>query len=132
MQRFYKLSPEQRDKLLELTAEHCHEANRHFKESIGEFGPCWRVLKSHQKRAAIEGVRFYVNESDNGACQSHEAWCMGMKEAGWTAGDCCDYGEKTHPGLVDFEALPEAQRTKSHLHRSMALAFIAQRLSLLQ
>lgn len=40
----------------------------------------------------------------------HEVWARGRLAEGWTLGEKRDDARKTHPCLVPYEALPEAER----------------------
>lgn len=40
----------------------------------------------------------------------HDVWAQGRIADGWTYGEQRDDKLKTHPGLVPYEALPDAER----------------------
>lgn len=40
----------------------------------------------------------------------HDVWAQGRIAEGWTYGEQRDDKQKTHPCLVPYEALPEAER----------------------
>ena len=44
------------------------------------------------------------------ACNVHEVWAQGRIAEGWTYGEERDDKLKTHPCLVPYEALPDAER----------------------
>ncbi len=132
MAKFKDLTPERQAALIEQAAQFCHEMSRRYNDSIGESLPAWPALKTHQRREQVRGVRLYLDSPNASAIDSHNAWRVAMESSGWTHGAGKIRSNKTHPGLVGFDLLPEAQRIKSHLFRSAALAFIDQRLGLIQ
>lgn len=44
------------------------------------------------------------------ACNVHEVWAHGRMAEGWTWGEQRDDQLKTHPCLVPYEELPDAER----------------------
>ena len=44
------------------------------------------------------------------ACNVHEVWAQGRIAEGWTWGEQRDDKQKTHPCLVPYEELPDAER----------------------
>lgn len=40
----------------------------------------------------------------------HETWAAQRSQAGWTYGDTHDYEAKKHPGMVEYEELPESEK----------------------
>lgn len=44
------------------------------------------------------------------ACNVHDVWAQGRIAEGWTYGEQRDDKRKTHPCLVPYEALPDAER----------------------
>lgn len=129
MARIEDLTDQQSDSLAAYAGQIAHETSRHYNESIGEYIPCWAALKSHQRREPIKGASFYIDHRTATAEQSHSAWAESMTAAGWSYGEAKDYSAKTHPGLVEFDQLSEAQRAKAHVFRSVVMAFVDQHLS---
>lgn len=103
---------------VEEIAKECHEANRHYCESIGDNSQVeWDKAEDWQKESAINGVRFY--NSDITPEQQHEAWMKDKKEAGWKYGKEKDAKKKTHPCMVPYDKLPEDQKLKDEIFQSV-------------
>lgn len=106
-------------------AEICHEANRILCNSVGDFSQTsWADAESWQQEAAIAGVLFLIDNPDAEPDALHNQWCNLKYEQGWVYGERKDPIAKTHPCLVKFENLPEAQQVKDHLFRDIALSLI--------
>lgn len=44
------------------------------------------------------------------AKNTHEVWAAGKLAEGWTYGERLDAEKKTHPSLIEYEALSESQK----------------------
>ena len=60
--------------------------------------------------ASREAVEFALRSPTPGA--QHEAWMAAKRRAGWSYGPRKDEAKKTHPSLVEFQALPESEKQK--------------------
>lgn len=107
-------------------AKVCHEANRAYCESIGDNSqPSWEEAPEWQKKSAIEGVNFNVNNPDAPASSSHDSW-LAVKEAdGWKYGPVKDPENKEHPCFVPYDELPREQKAKDYLFKSVVMALRA-------
>ncbi|WP_433426315.1 RyR domain-containing protein (plasmid) [Microtetraspora malaysiensis] len=100
----------------------CHEANRVLQIAHGDaaVSPHWDEAPEWQRESAAEGVlRAMAGATPQ---ELHEEWCKTKLAAGWTYGPVKDADAKTHPCLVPYEDLPEAQRVKDHLFRAIVRA----------
>ncbi|QFY14483.1 hypothetical protein GBF35_25855 [Nonomuraea phyllanthi] len=100
----------------------CHEANRVLQIAAGEEpSPHWPDAPDWQQESAIKGVEAALS----GATPQHlhESWCAAKLADGWTYGPVKDAAARTHPCLVPYGDLPEAQRVKDHLFHAIVRAF---------
>ena|SRR6185436_11924748 len=114
------------DHNVEAIAKVCHEANRAFCETIGDWSQKeWEVAEDWQRNSAIAGVRTMLDGTARSPREQHEAWCRDKVAAGWVHGEKKDPNAKTHPCLVDYDKLPREQRLKDHLFRAVVEALTA-------
>jgi DNA-binding transcriptional MerR regulator len=89
-----------------------HAANRELQIVQGDPRPSppWDEASEYQVRESIDSVQ----EALRGITpeQSHETWCSRLRADGWQYGEVKDERAKTHPCLVPFAELPEAQQRK--------------------
>ncbi|MFE0763670.1 RyR domain-containing protein [Streptomyces smyrnaeus] len=106
----------------ESIARVCHEANRAWQLESGDPHPSprWEEAPQWQRDSAIEGVR----RARAGASpeQLHESWCEHKRGEGWRYGPVKDAERRTHPCLVRYGALPEAERRKDALFAAVVAA----------
>ena len=93
----------------------CHEANRALQQVTADPAPSppWDEAPDWQRDSAVEGVQ----QALRGATpeELHESWCAAKLRDGWRYGEVKDADAKTHPCLVDYDALPLDQRSKDYL-----------------
>lgn len=92
-------------------AEVCHEANRALQRQMGEIVNFpWENTAQSLRDSIIDGVI----EAERGKTpeEMHKSWVRYKTEEGWTYGPVKDFASKTHPNLVPYKDLPEAQRLK--------------------
>lgn len=67
------------------------------------------------------GVRSGVELAIAGATpeQLHQSWCEQKVADGWQYGPVKDAEAKTHPCLIPYDGLPEAQRLKDRLFQAI-------------
>ena len=102
------------DMCVGLIARTCHEVNRAYCQSIGDMSQLpWAEAPQWQKDSAVDGVRAALD----GATPErlHESWCEKKASDGWVYGESKDADRKTHPCLVPYAELPQAQRVKDDL-----------------
>ena len=109
---------------VEQIATICHEANRSYCETLGDHSQLvWGDAPDWQKDSARNGVKFHLEHPDAGASASHENWLSQKFDEGWSYGPIKDPEKKEHPCCVPYEELPEEQRAKDYLFRSVVHAF---------
>jgi hypothetical protein len=108
-------------KKIEAIARVCHEANRAWCESHGDLSQFpWENAESWQWQSAIKGVQVALDGATPE--QQHEAWCDAKRKDGWVFGEQKDPAQKTHPCLVAYWRLPDAQKAKDTLFGSIVRA----------
>lgn len=106
-------------------AKLCHEANRVFCQSIDDDSqPSWDDAPYWQKNSALDGVRSLIKNPTFTAQQMHENWIRQKTADGWIYGDKKREKYKTHPCLVRYDLLPDNQKVKDHIFRSVVLGFL--------
>ncbi len=104
----------------ELIAKICHEANRAYCESIGDFSQkSWEEAEPWQRSSAIAGVAFALANPDASASHQHGAWLKDKLADGWKYGPVKDPEKKEHPCCVGYEDLPKEQQAKDYLFRAI-------------
>lgn len=109
---------------IESIAKACHEANKVYCESIGDFTQVhWSKAPKWQRDSAIDGVMHLVNNIDATAEDIHENWMRTKKADGWKYGIVKDAEAKTHPCMMPYNFLPAEQRMKDTLFISIVRSF---------
>ncbi len=109
----------------QIIAKACHEANKVWCESDGDFSQKhWDDAEQWQRDSAIDGVRFAVYNPDAPDSAQHDAWSNFKMKDGWVYGEVKDGEKKTHPCLVPFDQLPKFQQKKDILFKSIVKALI--------
>jgi len=104
-----------------LAAELAHEANRAYCASIGDTSQVrWEDAPKWQQDSALNGVRF-VWPGTTSTEESHVNWLAEKERDGWHYGPVKDAERKTHPCFLPYKDLPEDQRVKDTLFRSVVL-----------
>lgn len=117
-------SCEYSDDQVEQLAHICHEANRVFSASLGDHSIApWEHASDHVKASVRSGVRFALSRPNVTPEHLHVNWCMDKYSAGWKYGEFKSEEDKTHPCLLPYDSLPESQRVKDELFRSIVLAY---------
>jgi hypothetical protein len=94
----------------------CHEANRAYCESIGDYSQLpWEDAPDWQRSSALAGVLFLLEDEARGAADAHESWTEAKLREGWQHGPRKDALRKEHPCMVPFHELPAEQRRKDYL-----------------
>lgn len=100
-------------------AEVCHEANRAYCATMGDFSqPAWKDAPEWQRKSAVSGVKFQLplfGPLDSCAKMSHSHWMREKVAGGWKWGAVKDPEKKLHPCLMAFESLPLEQQRKDLL-----------------
>ena len=95
-----------------------HEANRAYCQSIGDDSQLsWADCPEWQANSAIDGVAFAIKNNFPSPWHMHNNWLEQKVKDGWVYGEVKDAIAKTHPCIVSYDALPEAQRKKDDIFR---------------
>lgn len=94
----------------------CHEANRAYCATLGDFTQAsWETAPEWQRTSAVNGVAFRLANPGAPPSASHESWLAEKQAAGWVYGAAKDEAAKTHPCCVPYDQLPLEQRLKDAL-----------------
>lgn len=109
---------------LEKAARICHEVNKVYCESIGDFTQVhWSKAPQWQKDSAISGVKYLFENIDATSEDIHNNWMREKEEDGWRYGIVKDAEAKTHPCMIPYNFLPAEQRMKDTLFISVVRSF---------
>lgn len=109
---------------LEHIARTCHEINRIYCKAHGDFSqPHWDDAPKWQKRSAVQGVNFVLENPDITSQMQHENWLSLKVAEGWKYGIKKDADKKEHPCMVPYRELPKEQQAKDTIFRNVVLSF---------
>ena len=98
---------------VETIAQMCHETNRIYCISLGDYSQHeWNSAPEWQRISAISGVLAQRANPDMTPQMSHESWLEEKRKDGWVYGIQKNEGMKTHPCYVLYEKLSEDQKLK--------------------
>lgn len=98
------------------TSKACHEANKAFCESIGDFSQKpWEEASDMQKASTYAGVIAVIQEPEMTPERCHKLWLQEKVKAGWIYGKEKNEELRTHPCIVPYEKLPEEQQIKDEI-----------------
>jgi len=101
-------------------AKIAHEVNRTYCIEIGDNSqPSWENAPEWQKKSAISGVNYHLDNSNSKPEDSHNSWLKEKEEDGWSYGKVKDAEKKTHPCYVPYEELPLEDKVKDSLFISI-------------
>lgn len=107
-------------------AKVCHEANRAYCQTIGDYSqPAWESAPKWQRDSAINGVAFTATNPSAPPSASHDSWLAEKRGEGWKYGPVKNPDAKEHPCFVPYEDLPPEQRAKDALFQGVARALLA-------
>jgi hypothetical protein len=102
-----------RSEAITLIARTVHEAIRAYQSARGEdVAPPWPD-SGWMQEATRQAVEFALADPTPGA--QHDAWVAAKRRDGWSYGATKDASRKTHPSMVEFGALSEAEQRKDAL-----------------
>ena len=105
-------------------ARTCHEVNKAYCESIGDFTqPSWKDAPEWQKDSACNGVVFHMAHPESTPADYHKNWLKEKVKTGWKYGPVKDANKKEHPCMVEYEQLPMEQRVKDALFMAVVKSF---------
>ena len=98
---------------VEAIARVCHEANRAYCLALGDTSQLpWAEAPEWAKDSARHGVEAHLLEHGLNPRASHEVWLKEKADAGWIYGPVKDAEAKTHPCVLPYDELPDAQKQK--------------------
>ena len=104
----------------ERIARVCHEANRAYCATLGDFSHLpWDDALPMLRESVIAGVLNVMHGIVRVPGDSHQAWLDYKRAEGWTLGPVKDVDAKTHPNLVPFRALALEEQRKDVLFVSI-------------
>jgi hypothetical protein len=103
----------------------CHEANRAYCETLGDYSQVeWEDAPDWQRESAALGVERVATDPNTAPSVSHESWFKQKLADGWKYGPEKDPEAKTHPCMVPFSDLPRDQQLKDVLFIAVARALL--------
>lgn len=94
-------------------AQIVHEANRAYCRTIGDNSQVpWDEAPEWQRSSATNGVEGIRSGRITKPEESHESWLEEKQRTGWVFGPVKDAEAKTHPCIVPYQDLPDAQQRK--------------------
>ena len=106
-------------------ARTCHEVNKAFCESIGDFSqPSWKDAPEWQKKSTINGVHFVLDNPYARSSDNHNNWMKEKEREGWVYGEEKNEELKTHPCIVPYDRLPAEQQAKDSLFIATVRSFL--------
>lgn len=104
----------------EKIAEACHEINRIYCESQNDFTQrFWADSEQEVRDSAINGVQFNQANPEATPEQTHENWLKVKEAEGWVYGEVKDVVAQTHPCMVPYDQLPDAQKKKDEIFQTI-------------
>lgn len=101
-------------------AKVAHEVNKAYCDATGDTSQVsWEEAPQWQKDSAINGVLFHKNNPSVTPEESHNNWLAEKKAAGWKYGEIKNPDKKEHPCFLPFDELPEAQKAKDFIFKSI-------------
>lgn len=101
-------------------AKICHSVNRAYCIATGDdTQPSWEDAPGWQKDSACRGVVFHLRNPEATPASSHESWLAVKVAEGWVYGEKKDPENKIHPCMRPYDELPESQRVKDFLFKSI-------------
>lgn len=102
--------------IVESIARACHNNNKAFCESIGDFSQKpWEEAEGWQIKAAFEQVEYHLANDEVIAGESHRNWMQQKLDDGWQVGPVKSTENKIHPDLVPFEDLDFNSKVKDYI-----------------
>lgn len=92
-----------------------HEINTAYSRAIGQEAFDWADAPEWQRASSQAGVITILKNPAHGAGDLHREWMRDKAKDGWVYGETKDAEAKTHPCMVEFDQLPEAERIKDAL-----------------
>lgn len=115
------------DPRVEQIARVCHEANRAYCATLGDYSqPAWEDAADWQKISARNGVIFHLDRPKGEApspSASHDSWLAQKTAEGWKYGPVKNPATKEHPCFLPYDELPLSERLKDYIFGAIVAAF---------
>lgn len=119
------VNEETKIRILDTIAGFCHNLNKAYCESIGDFSQVeWDNAPEEIQASAIKGV-LALWDNKLSPKELHEEWKAYKISQGWAYGEIKSFENKTHPLITDYENLPVEQRSKDYIFSSAASQLIS-------
>jgi hypothetical protein len=107
----------------------CHEANRQYCRSMGDYSQQpWSEAPGLVRASVIEGVRNIRDGLITKPEEAHARWMASYLDLGWVYGPEKSYVHKTHPNLRPFTDLSAAEQRKDTIFFTLASVLLGKRL----
>lgn len=107
----------------EQIARVAHEVNRAYCQALGDNSqPAWEDAPEWQRKSAINGTLFHLDNPNAGPEHSHVSWLAEKTRDGWKYGPVKNAEKKEHPCFVPYDQLPVEQKAKDYLFRGVVHA----------
>ena len=113
------------DVRVDAIARVVHEAVRAWSAAHGQEGiPHWNRAPRWMHTSTLESVQFMIDNPDAPDSAQHDQWMEQKKRDGWVHGPVKDPKKKTHPMMVDYDALPDMEKRKDALFKAVVGALL--------
>lgn len=103
-------------------AKICHEAQRAFCQTMGDFShPNWDLTSPWYQKVMVECVTFVFNKVSD-VNQLHIFWSSQMTALGWSYGLVFNEKEKEHPNLKNFNDISFEEQIKYAIFMANVIA----------
>jgi hypothetical protein len=110
---------------VEQIAKTCHEVNRVYCKSVGDFSQAeWHNTPDWQRESAIMGVNAFLKNPILSSKEMHDLWMEHKISEGWVYGEVKDAVKKTHPCLVPYSEMPKEQQMKDEFFIEVIKSFL--------
>lgn len=117
-----KLHQDQSFEKMDRIARICHEVNRAYCQSIGDYSQKpWEEAPEWQRESSRMGVDLHMM-GVFGPEASHISWMSNKVSDGWKYGPVKNEETKEHPCMVPFSELPREQQAKDFIFRAVVHA----------
>lgn len=110
---------------IEHIARVCHEVNRAYCAALGDNSqPAWHEAPEWQRKSAIAGVQFIVDNPAAPPSASHDSWLAEKERDGWKYGPVKNPETREHPCFVPYDQLPVEQKAKDYIFGAVVRALV--------